>query len=59
MELKVTTRVSVENVEIGVADKDQTVAARTTKYVYVCLPLGKGLDKKSAGWISREHKDLT
>ena len=31
VEVKVTTKVSVENVEIGVADKDQTAAARTTK----------------------------
>ena len=31
MEIKVTTQVSLENVEIGVADKDQTVAAKTTK----------------------------
>ena len=31
VEVKVTTKVSVENVEIGVADKDQTSAARTTK----------------------------
>ncbi|XP_076457036.1 dolichyl-diphosphooligosaccharide--protein glycosyltransferase subunit 2-like [Babylonia areolata] len=34
VEVKVTTKVSVENVEIGVADKDQTVAARTTKLVH-------------------------
>lgn len=33
VEVKVTTKVSVENVEIGVADKDQTSAARTTKWV--------------------------
>ncbi|XP_060077704.1 dolichyl-diphosphooligosaccharide--protein glycosyltransferase subunit 2-like isoform X2 [Ylistrum balloti] len=31
VEVKVTTQVSVENVEVGVADKDQTTAARTTK----------------------------
>ncbi|KAL8582854.1 hypothetical protein ACOMHN_042687 [Nucella lapillus] len=34
VEVKVTTKVSVENVEIGVADKDQTAAARTTKLVH-------------------------
>ena len=43
VEVKVTTKVSVENVEIGVADKDQTAAARTTKWAlfslcpFVCL----------------------
>ncbi|XP_033726633.1 dolichyl-diphosphooligosaccharide--protein glycosyltransferase subunit 2-like [Pecten maximus] len=31
VEVKVTTQVSVENVDVGVADKDQTTAARTTK----------------------------
>ena len=31
VEVKVTTKVLVENVEIGVADKDQSSAARTTK----------------------------
>lgn len=34
VEVKVTTRVSVENVEIGVADRDQMAAARTTKLVH-------------------------
>lgn len=34
VEVKVTTQVSIENVEIGVADKDQTTAARTTKVQY-------------------------
>jgi len=34
VEVKVTTKVSVENVEIGVADKDQSSAARSTKVVY-------------------------
>ncbi|XP_067666474.1 dolichyl-diphosphooligosaccharide--protein glycosyltransferase subunit 2-like isoform X1 [Haliotis asinina] len=34
VDVKVTTQVSVENVEIGVADKDQTTAARTTKIVH-------------------------
>ncbi|XP_005100783.1 dolichyl-diphosphooligosaccharide--protein glycosyltransferase subunit 2 [Aplysia californica] len=34
VEVKVTTKISVENVEIGVADKDQTTAARTTKLVH-------------------------
>jgi len=29
--VKVTTQVVIENVEVGVADKDQTSAARTTK----------------------------
>ena len=37
MNVKVTTQVSVENVDIGVADKDQTTAARTTKYDEVLL----------------------
>lgn len=31
--MKVTTKVAVENVEIGVADKDQATAARTTRLV--------------------------
>ncbi|BFZ21356.1 hypothetical protein BsWGS_24394 [Bradybaena similaris] len=34
VEVKVTTKVSVENVEIGVADKDQATAAKTTRLVY-------------------------
>jgi len=34
VEVKVTTKVSVENVEIGVADKDQSSAARSTKVVH-------------------------
>nr|XP_022292604.1 dolichyl-diphosphooligosaccharide--protein glycosyltransferase subunit 2-like isoform X1 [Crassostrea virginica] len=34
VDVKVTTQVSIENVEIGVADKDQTTAARTTKVQY-------------------------
>lgn len=34
VDVKVTTQVSIENVEIGVADKDQTTAARTTKIVH-------------------------
>jgi len=34
VEVKVTTKVLVENVEIGVADKDQSSAARTTKLVH-------------------------
>ncbi|PVD32395.1 hypothetical protein C0Q70_07829 [Pomacea canaliculata] len=34
VEVKVTTKVSIESVEIGVADKDQTAAARTTKLVH-------------------------
>ncbi|KAJ8321956.1 hypothetical protein KUTeg_000427 [Tegillarca granosa] len=34
VQVKVTTQVSIENVEIGVADKDQTSAARTTKLQY-------------------------
>ena len=29
--MKVTTTVAVENVEIGVADKDQSAPAKTTK----------------------------
>ncbi|GFR75873.1 dolichyl-diphosphooligosaccharide--protein glycosyltransferase subunit 2 [Elysia marginata] len=32
--VKVTTQVSVENVEVGVADKDQATAARTTRLVH-------------------------
>jgi len=31
VEVKVTTQVTIENVEIGVADKDQSTAAKTTK----------------------------
>ncbi|XP_062570378.1 dolichyl-diphosphooligosaccharide--protein glycosyltransferase subunit 2-like [Saccostrea cucullata] len=31
VEVKVTTQVSIENAEIGIADRDQTTAARTTK----------------------------
>ncbi|CAC5388107.1 SWP1 [Mytilus coruscus] len=34
VEVKVTTQVSIENVEIGIADKDQTTASRTTKLQY-------------------------
>jgi len=34
VEVKVTTKISVENVEIGVADKDQSTAARSTKLVH-------------------------
>ena len=33
VEVKVTTKVSIENVEIGVADKEQSSSPRTTKYV--------------------------
>jgi oligosaccharyltransferase complex subunit delta (ribophorin II) len=33
VEIKVTTQVAVENVEIGVADKEQSSAPRTTKLV--------------------------
>ncbi len=33
VEVKVTTQVTVENVEIGVADKEQSLPPRTTKYV--------------------------
>ena len=31
VDIKVTTQVAIENVEIGVSDKDQTSAPRTTK----------------------------
>ncbi|XP_055871466.1 dolichyl-diphosphooligosaccharide--protein glycosyltransferase subunit 2-like isoform X1 [Biomphalaria glabrata] len=34
VEVKVTTKISIENVEIGVADKDQATAARTTRLVH-------------------------
>ncbi|XP_029636206.1 dolichyl-diphosphooligosaccharide--protein glycosyltransferase subunit 2 [Octopus sinensis] len=34
VQVKVTTHVSLENIEIGVADKDQTTATRTTKLQY-------------------------
>ncbi|XP_059158933.1 dolichyl-diphosphooligosaccharide--protein glycosyltransferase subunit 2-like isoform X2 [Physella acuta] len=34
LEVKVTTKVAIENVEIGVADKDQATAARTTRLVH-------------------------
>jgi len=34
IEVKVTTKITVENVEIGVADKDQSTAAKTTKLVH-------------------------
>ena len=32
--MKVTTKVAIENVELGVADKDQTTAPRMTR----CVP---------------------
>ncbi|XP_041361484.1 dolichyl-diphosphooligosaccharide--protein glycosyltransferase subunit 2-like [Gigantopelta aegis] len=34
VDIKVTSQVSIENVEIGVSDKDQTSAPRTTKLVH-------------------------
>ena len=38
-----TTTLAIENVEIGVGDKDQSVPAKSTKYVVftASLPLGK------------------
>lgn len=33
VEVKVTTVISVENVELGVADREQVVAAKVIKYV--------------------------
>ena len=33
VEVKVTTQVAIENVEIGVADRDQSAPPKTTKYV--------------------------
>ncbi len=43
VEVKVTTVVAVENVELGVADREQVAAAKVTKYVKeslisACLP---------------------
>jgi hypothetical protein len=39
VEVKVTTVISVENVELGVADREQVVAAKVIKYVRLIVDL--------------------
>ena len=52
IEVKVTTKITVENVEIGVADKDQSTAAKTTKYDTIYAYNIQGWETSCVGRIS-------